>query len=323
MPAPYNANTTTTELVTDYKALIKNKIILTTGVTPGSLGGSFVQSLAKAEPACLILAGRNTAKLEQCVCDLQTANPKLKTRTLQIDLGSLKSVRSAADQVNSWSDIPAIDVLVNNAGIMATEYGLSEDGVESQFETNHLGPFLFTNLIMGKILRSESPRVVMVTSDGHRLSPVRFDDYNFDTYNKWVAYGQAKTANMLMALSLSSILGVKKGLLAFSLHPGVIFTNLGSHLDWSGDVGLQSIDRQLGNREGWAEFNLKTLERGAATHVYAAFDPALKANNGAYLIDCHVADRLVDTVKSWGTSSFEAEWLWKLSEELVGEEFAY
>jgi NAD(P)-dependent dehydrogenase (short-subunit alcohol dehydrogenase family) len=180
MPAPYDANTTTTELVTDYKALIKNKIILTTGVTPGSLGGSFVQSLAKAEPACLILAGRNTAKLEQCVCDLQTANPKLKTRTLQIDLGSLKSVRSAADQVNSWSDIPAIDVLVNNAGIMATEYGLSEDGVESQFATNHLGPFLFTNLIMGKILRSESPRVVMVTSDGHRLSPVRFDDYNFD-----------------------------------------------------------------------------------------------------------------------------------------------
>ncbi|KAJ5312272.1 hypothetical protein PENANT_c011G06161 [Penicillium antarcticum] len=326
MPAPYNTNTTTIELVTDYKALMKDKVILTTGVSPGSLGGTFVQSLAEADPAYLILAGRNTAKLEQCVSELHTANPNLKTRTLQIDLGSLKSVRSAAEQVNSWTDIPTIDVLVNNAGIMATEYGLSEDGVESQFATNHLGPFLFTNLVMGKILNSEAPRVVMVTSDGHRLSPIRFDDYNFDggeTYNKWAAYGQAKTANMLMALSLSSKLGVKNGLLAFSLHPGVIFTNLGSHLDWSGDVGLQFIDRQLGNREGWAEFNPKTLERGAATHIYAAFDPALKANNGAYLIDCHVADPLIDTVKPWGTSHFEAERLWKLSEELVGQDFAY
>jgi NAD(P)-dependent dehydrogenase (short-subunit alcohol dehydrogenase family) len=180
MPSPYNTNTTTTELVTDYKALIKDKIILTTGVSPGSLGGIFVQSLANAEPACLILAGRNTAKLEQCVNDLQAANPNLRTRILQIDLGSLKSVRSAANQVNSWSDIPVIDILVNNAGIMATEYGLSEDGVESQFATNHLGPFLFTNLIIGKILKAEAPRVVMVSSDGHRLSAVRFDDYNFD-----------------------------------------------------------------------------------------------------------------------------------------------
>ncbi|KAJ5555595.1 hypothetical protein N7535_008030 [Penicillium sp. DV-2018c] len=325
MPAPYNTNTTTTELVTDYASLIKGKVILTTGVSPGSLGGAFVQSIAKANPACLILAGRNLPKLDGCVRDIKAENPSVKVITVQVDLGSLASVRNAAETINGNAGIPAIDVLVNNAGIMAVDYALSDEGVESQFATNHLGPFLFTNLIMGKVLKSESPRIVMVSSDGHRLSPIRFDDYNFDggkTYNKWVAYGQSKTANMLMALALASKLGPKYGLLAFSLHPGVINTNLGNHLDFDVDVSLQSIDRQLGNREGWSTFNWKSLERGAATHVYAAFDPALKDHNGAYLIDSHIADPLIDTVKSWAVSSFEAERLWKLSEQLVGQEFA-
>ncbi|KAJ5120470.1 uncharacterized protein N7515_009858 [Penicillium bovifimosum] len=326
MPAPYNANTTTTELVTDYASLIKGKVILTTGVTLGSLGYAFVQSIAKANPACLILAGRNLTKLDQCGEDLKAENPGLNVITVKVDLGSLVSVRNAAEHINANTQIPAIDVLVNNAGIMAVDYALSADGIESHLATNHLGPFLFTNLIMGKILQSESPRIVMVSSDGHRLSPIRFDDYNFDngkTYNKWVAYGQSKTANMLMALSLSSKLGTKYGLLAFSLHPGVIATNLGGHLDWSVDVGLQSIDRQQGHHEGWSEFKWKSLEHGAATHVYAAFDRALKAHNGAYLVDSHVADPLVDTLKSWAISSFEAERLWKMSEELVGQEFTY
>jgi NAD(P)-dependent dehydrogenase (short-subunit alcohol dehydrogenase family) len=180
MPPPYDSKTTTTELVTDYTSLIKGKVVLTTGVTLGSLGGAFVQSIAKANPACLILAGRNLAKLDQCGRDLESENPNLRIFTVQIDLGSLSSVRDAAAHLNSNTEIPVIDVLVNNAGIMAVDYALSDDGVESQFATNHLGPFLFTNLIMGKILRSESPRVVMVASDGHRLSHIRFDDYNFD-----------------------------------------------------------------------------------------------------------------------------------------------
>ncbi|CAG8396540.1 unnamed protein product [Penicillium salamii] len=351
MPPLYNANTTMTELVTEYTNLIKGKVVLTTGVTPGSLGGSFVEAISKANPSCLILAGRSAAKLDQYGKLLETVNPDLKIITVQIDLESLASVRKAAEYINTHESVPAIDVLVNNAGIMAVEYTVSEDGIESQLATNHIGPFLFTNLIMDKILMSKSPRIVMVSSDGHRLSPVRFDDYNFDggkTYNKWVAYGQAKTANMLMALSLSLKLA-QRGLQAFSLHPGVIFTNLGGHLDWNTEVGLQSVDRQLGNREGWQDFKLKTLDSGAATHVYAAFDPALKGtaisvhgvdtsptvalahtnlhhplvHNGAYLIDSHVADPLVDTVKPWATSSFEAERLWKLSERLVGQEFTY
>jgi NAD(P)-dependent dehydrogenase (short-subunit alcohol dehydrogenase family) len=182
MPAlVYDTNTTASELVNDYKSIIQGKTILITGASPGSLGGYYAQNIAKASPACIILAGRNTTKLEQCTEEIQVASPNVKIRTLKLDLSSLQSTRdAAAEVVNNWDDIPVIDVLVNNAGIMAPEYRVSVDGFESQFATNHLGPFLFTNLIMKKILKSTSPRIVMVASDGHRLSPLRFDDYNFD-----------------------------------------------------------------------------------------------------------------------------------------------
>lgn len=180
MPAPYDTDTTADELVNDYNNLIKNKVVLTTGVSSGSLGGFFVQSIAKAKPAWLILAARNTDKLQQVANDITAAYPEVKVRTVKVDLGSLKSVRDAAAQVNSWDDIPVIDVMVNNAGIMAVDYQLSPEEFESHLATNHLGPFLFTNLIIKKILASKSPRIVMVSSDGHRMSPFRFDDYNFD-----------------------------------------------------------------------------------------------------------------------------------------------
>jgi NAD(P)-dependent dehydrogenase (short-subunit alcohol dehydrogenase family) len=177
---PYDTNITATELVPNYAPFIKGKTILVTGVTPGSLGDFYVKSIAKAKPACVILAGRSARKLEQCARDIHAESSNVHIKTLEIDLGSLESVRKAADQVNGWEDVPSIDVLVNNAGIMAVEYQLSIDGFESHFATNHLGPFLFTNLIMKKVLDARSPRIVIVTSDGHRLSPIRFYDYNFD-----------------------------------------------------------------------------------------------------------------------------------------------
>lgn len=180
MSRPYSTHTTTEELVSDYADLIRGKTILTTGVSQGSLGGFFVQSIAQAEPAWLILAARNADKLAQTASEITAAHPGLQVRTLQVDLGGLNSVRDAAAQVNAWDDIPAIDVLVNNAGIMAVDYRLSADGFEAHLATNHLGPFLFTNLIMDKLVAAAEPRIVVVSSDGHRLNPFRFDDCNFD-----------------------------------------------------------------------------------------------------------------------------------------------
>ena len=180
MPTPYDTNTTGQELLADYASLIKDKNILITGASQGSLGNYYVKLIAKAKPACLILGGRSVTTMEQCAEEIQDENPGIQIRPLQMDLGSFKSVRDAANKLNNWDDIDSIDVLVNNAGVMAVEYQLSADGFETHLATNHLGHFLFTNLIMKKLLKSNSPRVIMVASDGHRLSPLRFDDYNFD-----------------------------------------------------------------------------------------------------------------------------------------------
>ncbi|ETS81857.1 hypothetical protein PFICI_06859 [Pestalotiopsis fici W106-1] len=327
MAPSYDATATASGLVTDFASAIKDKVVLTTGVSSGSLGALFVEAIAKAQPALLILASRSPAKIEKTAASIQADNPDVRIRILELDLGSLLAVRKSAETVNSWQDVPSIDVLVNNAGIMAVDYKLTAEGIESQFATNHVGHFLFANLIMEKLLAANSPRVVNVSSDGHRASAIRFADYNFDngkTYNKWVAYGQSKTANILFSLSLAEKLG-KRGLQSYSLHPGVINTNLGTHIDWNEDIhGLLALDRSLGNAEGWGtDFKWKTPDQGAATHVFAAFATTLKENNGSYLENSHIADPWVDTVKPWATSPIEAERLWKLSEKLVGQEFPY
>ncbi|KAH6676943.1 WW domain-containing oxidoreductase [Plectosphaerella plurivora] len=322
----YDRKATASGIVADLAPHIKGKVILTTGVSPGGLGAFFVEAVAKAKPSLLILAARNSAKAGETAAAIEAASPGVRTRVLELDLGSLAAVKEAAATVNAWDDVPAVDVLVNNAGIMAVDFRLTADGHESHFATNHLAHFLFTNLIIDKLLAAPAPRVVSVSSDGHRCGAIRWADYDFhngETYNRWVAYGQSKTANMLFAQSLATKLGAR-GLRACSLHPGVIMTNLGAHVDWENQMGgLPALDQSLGNKEGWAEFDYKTPDEGAATHVYAAFDPSLEGNNGAYLIDGHVADPLVDTVKPWATSAVEAERLWKLSEELVGEKFQY
>ncbi|KAK3317473.1 hypothetical protein B0T19DRAFT_376274 [Cercophora scortea] len=333
MAPSYNAKTTSEEIAQDLASQIKGKVILTTGVSPASIGATFVKSIAAANPSLLILAGRNTAKIQETADAIASANPNVKVRLLELDLGSLAAVRKSAALVNAWADVPVIDVLVNNAGIMATDFALTADGFERQFATNHLAHFLFTNLVMDKILASEAPRVVSVSSDAYMLSPIRFDDVDFkkgETYNKWQAYGQSKTGNVLLALQLARTLGPKRGLRAYSLHPGIIAgTTLADHLDWAVESEtLRIVKESVGlpvDKLDPEKFVFKTPSQGAATHVFAAFaDEALREHNGAYLVDAHVPDPNDKTVfQPWATSGEDAEKLWKLSEELVGQEFAY
>ncbi|KAF9774754.1 hypothetical protein IL306_007210 [Fusarium sp. DS 682] len=313
MAPPYTRKTTVHELASDYAPIIQGKIILTTGVTPGSLGAVFVEAIAASNPTLLILAGRNALTLQQTANTITSQHPNVKTRTLTLDLSSMNAVRKAAEEVNSWADVPRIDVLVNNAAVMAVDYKLTEEGFEMQFATGHLGHFLFTNLVMGKLLTASAPRVLTLWKDG-------------ETYQKWYAYGQVKTANMLFALSLAEKLG-KRGLQSYSLHPGAILnTGLAGHLDASenGDFKLLvDTDRKQGNAEGWKGMDFVSPEVGAATHAFAAFEPCISDQNGAYLLQCRIADPYVDTVKPWATSPIEAEKLWRLSEKLVGQEFKY
>ncbi|KAF4977544.1 hypothetical protein FZEAL_5915 [Fusarium zealandicum] len=328
--APYTSSTPIGEVVSDYADIIKGKTVLTTGVTPGSLGAIFVEATAAASPGLLILAGRSVPKLQQLSATIAKAHPNVKTRALVVDLCSMESVRKAANEVNSWEDVSKIDVVVNNAAVMAIPFALTADGFETQFAAGHLGHFLLTNLIMDKVLASESPRIVNVSSNGHSLGPVRFYDpwySNGETYNKWSAYGQAKTANMLFSLSLAQKLG-SRGLQSYSLHPGLIMsTGLGVHLDLTEQgsdlISLLQAQRSRGHVEGWEFPGAVTAEVGAATHAVAAFDPNIKASNGAYLLESRLADPYVDTYKPWARDTVEADKLWALSEKLLGEKFSY
>jgi NAD(P)-dependent dehydrogenase (short-subunit alcohol dehydrogenase family) len=239
MLAIHTKETTCDELATAYASQIKGKVILTTGVTAGGMGSIFAKSIAAAEPALLILAGRSKEKLEETASAIHQSYEGVATKQVLLDLGSMDDVRRAATEVNNWGDVPKIDVVVNNSAIMNVPYQLTADGFELQLATNYLGHFLFTNLIMKKILAAESPRIITLGSDAHRLSPLRWGDLHFDNgalYNGWAAYGQSKTAMMLMAIALAERLR-DRGLLAFTIHPGVVFTtNLVKHLNPAVDI---------------------------------------------------------------------------------------
>ncbi|OOF93870.1 hypothetical protein ASPCADRAFT_132216 [Aspergillus carbonarius ITEM 5010] len=323
--SPYNSQTPAEEVARDCRDAIANKTVLVTGVSPGGLGAEFAKVIAVHRPSLIILASRDQLKAQQTANEIAGIAPEVPTRLLKLDLASQVQVRNAAKEVLAYDE--HIDVLVNNAGVMASPFALSEDSVESQFATNHVGHFLFTNLIMSKMVGSGKPsRVVNVSSNGHLLGPVRFHDWNFDNgknYDPWLAYGQTKSANMLFSVSLAQRLG-RQGLTSVSLHPGTIQTNLArgtwdemfkSLVEWFTLLGYF--------RGGHGDIPWKTLSQGVATHVFAAFHPSLtpSENNGSYLQDCTISKQ--EDVRSWARDPIEAEQLWKLTEEIVGEKFEY
>ena len=178
MAPKYNSKTTGEQAAADLASQIKDKIVLTTGVSPNSLGAHFLTVIAAHQPRLLILAGRNLAKTQETAKTLAASAPGVQTRVLQLDLGDQKQVRKAADEVLAYEE--AIDVLVLNAGIMAQPYATTPDGLEATFGTNHIGHFLFANLVMPKVLASpHGGRVVSVSSNGYNLGPVRFEDLGF------------------------------------------------------------------------------------------------------------------------------------------------
>ncbi|KAF2266199.1 putative short-chain dehydrogenase [Lojkania enalia] len=326
MVTPYNRqNSLASSIANDLDEYIANKVVLTTGVSPNGLGAHFVETIAKHRPALLILAGRSQSKVQATADKIKSdpASANVATRILVLDLASQSQIRDAAKEVLSYPE-PAIDVVVNSAGVMAGPYATTKEGLELQFGSNHIGHFLFTNLIMPKILASKSPRIVNVSSDGHRLGPVRFDDWNFQdgkVYNQWKGYGQSKTANILFSKGLAKKLG-SKGLHSYSLHPGVVFgTSLAPGVGDADFKELRALDIELGEVKGGEEhfLDIKSMDECAATHVVAAFDPRIDAYNGAYLEDGNISSDIRPTA----SNPDDVDKLWDLSERLVGQKFEY
>ncbi|MCP3733323.1 SDR family NAD(P)-dependent oxidoreductase [Sphingomonas sp. RP10(2022)] len=230
-----------------------------------------------------------------------------------LDLGDLASVDLFARRLLGSGR--HIDMLINNAGIMACPETRVGPGWEAQFATNHLGHFVLTNRLWP--LLDGGARVVSVSSAGHHASPIRWDDVRFEHgYDKWLAYGQSKTANALFAVHLDRI-GRDHGIRAFSLHPGKIFTPLQRHLTRSEMTAEGWLDAS-GNP---ADPTFKTPAQGAATQVWAATSPRLDGLGGLYCEDCDIAIRAETAdepfvgVKAYATDPEEAERLWELSAE--------
>jgi NAD(P)-dependent dehydrogenase (short-subunit alcohol dehydrogenase family) len=232
------------------------------------------------------------------------------TRDTGLDLADLDTVVTYADGVLAAHD--RIDLLVNNAGVMATPFGRTKDGFETQFGTNHLGHFLLTVRLLPAIRRAApGARIVNVSSAGHRASDIDWDDPNYEhrAYDKWEAYGQSKTANILFAVELERRLGAD-GIHAYAVHPGMIATRLGRHLDRSDYETLKERARRspAGGLPGY-----KSLAEGAATTIYAATSPDLAGTGGVYLAD----EAISDEHAPWALDRDNARRLWELSERLL------
>ena len=288
------------------------------------LGQETARAMA-AKGAHIILSGRDATKLSAAADELATSTGA-RVDTLVCDLASLDSVRKAGAE--ACERFEKIDLLINNAGVMACDEAKTADGFEMQFGTNHLGHFLLTNLLMPLVEKGERPRIVNLSSRGHHIAPVDFDDPNFENrpYDKWVSYGQSKTANVLFAVGLEERLA-DRGIHAYALHPGGIHTNLGRHMSEEDMQNLMERIRKSAEERGEEPQPFKTIPQGAATTCWAATTEELEGAGGLYCEDCHVADEdNEDTsggVRSYAVDKAKADRLWSMSEEMVGQSFAY
>ena len=218
----------------------------------------------------------------------------------------------------------ALHILICNAAIMASPLERDRRGYESQFATNHLGHFQLLCRLWPALMAARGARVVMLSSVGHRITPMNFDDPNFERreYHKWLAYGQAKTANSLCALGVDER-GRAHGIRAFAVHPGGIMTDLQRSLPMAEQVAMGWV-----TADGVVNPVFKTIEQGAATTVWAATSPQLTGHGGLYCEDCDVAravppeDKSAAGVRPWAIDLHAAGQLWTLSEQLTGAQLA-
>ena len=291
---------------------LTGKVAVVTGGYSG-IGLETTRALAAAG-AKVYVPVRNVDKAAETLATIKRG----ELIPLPMDLGDFASVRRfVAEMLENESQI---DLLINNAGIMACPEARIEGGWESQFGVNHLGHFVLTKGLLPALLAADSPRVVSLSSIGHRRGGVNFEDINFEKtpYEKWTAYAQAKTANALFALGLD-MKYADQGLRAFSVHPGGIMTPLQRHLQNEEMIALGWLDEN-GNLSELAAALFKSTTQGCTTTLWAATSDMLDGKGGLYCEDCDVAE-LADEdtpryfgVAQWAVDPDLAVKLWELSE---------
>jgi NAD(P)-dependent dehydrogenase (short-subunit alcohol dehydrogenase family) len=309
----FGAKSTTDEVLAGVD--LTGKRVLVTGVSAG-LGVESARALS-AHGAEVVGTARDLAKAERALSEAGAGPIEL----VECDLADLKSVRSAADKLNG--DGRQFDLIIANAGVMATPFEKTVDGFERQFGTNHLGHFVLVNRIAPLI--RDGGRLVNLASSGHRFSDVDLDDPNFDrtAYDAYVAYGRSKTANVLFAVEFDRR-HKPRGIRATAVHPGGIMTELGRY---QSEADIQKLLEASGL--DLSTFEWKTIPQGAATSVWAGVVADADAVGGRYCENCHVTTNVTEGqisavaegVRPYALDAERAKALWAKSEEMVGERF--
>jgi len=313
----YGFSTTAKEVIGDIN--LRGKFAIVTGVYSG-IGLETVRVLAEAG-ATVIVPARNAFKAKEAVEGI----PNIELEDL--DLMDPDSIDSFAERFIA-SERP-LDILVNSAGIMASPLMRDKRGYESQFATNHLGHFQLTARLWPALKKADNARVVSVSSRAQRLGGVNFEDPNFETtsYDKWKAYAQSKSANVLFAIELDRLARIH-GVRAFSVHPGLIPTTNIGRFNLNKKVAPKQIDNN-GKNTSTDEMTdqFKSIEQGAATSVWCATSSQLDGIGGVYCDDVDISEAVpADSIKGngvrpWAIDTELAKKLWNLSENLTGVKF--
>ncbi|PNP52068.1 hypothetical protein THARTR1_07277 [Trichoderma harzianum] len=309
----FGFHTTSDEAATALKDAITGKTILITGVSPNSLGSDTARAILAQKPAKLLIASRAADKLQDVIKSLDIP-PGTVVQPIVLDLSSLEATRKAAAEVNS--SVTVLDAMICTAGVMAVpSYEKSKDDIEMQFAVNHLGHFLFINLLIEKLLASEHGVVVTYSSEAQSRANLSFlDDLSYNDgkdYEKWTAYSNSKACDVLLSVGLVQHFG-QRGLRSFSVDPGVIVTTgLTRSVPMEDFKALGWID-DIGNLN--SAIKAKTLAEGSSTGIIAAFDSRLSNKDGYYLADGVLTK---EGLLPGAVDPAEAEKLWRISEALT------
>jgi NAD(P)-dependent dehydrogenase (short-subunit alcohol dehydrogenase family) len=288
------------------------RLAVVTGANSG-LGLVTARELARSG-AAVVLAARNTPKGEQAAASINEAVPGADVGVQELDLADLGSVRSFAETLDS----DRLDLLINNAGLMAPPRRLTKDGFESQFGTNHLGHFALTGLLMPRLLAASEPRVVTVSSTAHRAGQIDFDDLQRERkYNNWRAYGQSKLANLMFCFELQRrATEAGTSLRSMAAHPGYARTNLQFAAPTTRDKAVMAVTNLL---------FAQSAEMGALPTLYAATFPDLPG--GTFVGPGGLMEQRghPKVVTAAGKAYDEDTWrrLWEISEELTGVHYQF